>query len=500
LLRVLEGQEGEVEVAVVFQPRPDFAMLPVRLEQRGEGVWCTEFDSRQLLLYTDAPLARSESGKELLGRFRIRAGERYCFSLTYVERDIAVIPLLGEQAMQRLVATRDWWRAWSDRCAYRGPYRKQVLRSLLTLKLMTYHLSGAVVAAPTASLPERIGGVRNWDYRFCWLRDAALTFRVFSELGYNEEAGAFLDWLLYATRLTWPRLQVMYDVYGETHLKERELEHLTGYRGSRPVRIGNAAHSQLQLDIYGAVLVAAYNYVMDGGRLGWSEARMLIGLGRSVCKLWCRPDQGIWEVRGDARHNTYSKLMCWVALDRLIRLQEAGKLAARMPLERFRKERDAIARSIEEQAYRSDSDSYVGAYGFDYVDASLLLLTRYGFKQPDDPRMLGTWKRVEDELGRDDMIFRLSEGRDNLPAGEGVFVICSFWAVDYLARLGRLDQATRRFERLLGLANDLGLLAEEAEPDDASPLGNFPQAYSHLGLITAALALQEAQRQGRSTT
>ena len=227
---------------------------------------------------------------------------------------------------------------------------------------------------------------------------------------------------------------------------------------------------------------------------------MLIGLGRSVCKLWRRPDQGIWEVRGDARHNTYSKLMCWVALDRLIQLQEADKLSARMPLERFRRERDAIAQSIEAQAYRSDSHSYVGAYGFDYVDASLLLLTRYGFKRPDDPRMLGTWRRVKEELGHDGMIFRLSEGLDNLPPGEGVFVICSFWAVDYLARLGRLDEATRRFERVLGLANDLGLLAEEAESDDATPLGNFPQAYSHLGLITAALALQEAQRQGRSTT
>jgi GH15 family glucan-1,4-alpha-glucosidase len=248
------------------------------------------------------------------------------------------------------------------------------------------------------------------------------------------------------------------------------------------------------------VLVAAYNYAMQGGRLDWSEARMLIGLGRSVCKLWRRPDQGIWEVRGDPRHNTYSKLMCWVALDRLIRLREAGKLPVRMPLERFRRERQAIAESIEGKAFPSASNSYVGAYGFDYVDASLLLLTRYGFKRPDDPRMLGTWKRVKQELGYDGMIFRLNKGLDNLPPGEGGFVICSFWAVDYLARLGRLDEATRRFERLLLLSNDLGLLAEEAEPDDASPLGNFPQAYSHLGLVTSALALQEAQRQGRSTS
>ena len=306
--------------------------------------------------------------------------------------------------------------------------------------------------------------------------------------------------MLHATHLTQPELQVLYDVYGETRLREQELDHLEGYRGSRPVRIGNAAHEQRQHDIYGAVLVAAYNFVKDGGRLDGGEARMLVGLGRCVCKLWGEPDQGIWEVRDAGRHNTYSKLMCWVALDRLLRLHEAGKLPARVPARLFREQRSAIARAIDAQGFDPRSGSYVGAFGHDYVDASLLLLPRYGLKAPDDPRMLGTWRRVEQELGQDGMIYRHRAGLDGLPAGEGAFVICSFWAVDYLARLGRVDEATRRFERLLGLANDLGLLAEEADPDDGTALGNFPQAYSHVGLITAALALQEAQAQGRATT
>jgi GH15 family glucan-1,4-alpha-glucosidase len=500
LLRVVEGLSGEVELEVIFQPRPNFARAPVRLRRRGRNVWCDVLGARQFLLHAEAPLTESgDATQQLTGRFRLRAGERRVFSLSYAERDIAIIPPLGQEAYDRLAATRRWWRGWSGRCRYQGPYREQVLRSLLTLKLMTFHLSGAVVAAPTASLPERIGGVRNWDYRFCWLRDAALTFRVFSDLGYNAEAAAFLGWMLHATRLTWPELQVMYDVYGETRLPERQLDHLDGYRGSRPVRVGNAASRQLQLDIYGAVVVAAFNFAMDGGRLDRGEGRMLVGLGRSVCRLWRRPDQGIWEMRDAGRHHTYSKLMCWVALDRLLRLHDAGNLSARLPERRFRIERAAIARAIEERGFQRHAGSYVGAFGRDYVDASLLLLARYGFKSADDPRMLGTWDRVQRELQQDGMIYRHREGLDGLPPGEGAFVICSFWAVDYLARLGRVDEATRRFEDLLGLANDLGLLAEEADPANRMALGNFPQAYSHVGLVTAALALEEARVRGRSS-
>jgi GH15 family glucan-1,4-alpha-glucosidase len=433
-------------------------------------------------------------GTALVGRIYVKAGERLCFSLAYAKGDIGVIPRMGEHAQKRLHSTLEWWKRWTVRCTYRGPYREAVHRSAITLKLLTFALSGAVVAAPTASLPEAIGAGRNWDYRYCWLRDAALTMRAFTGLGYREEAAAFLQWLLHATRLTWPKLEIMYDVYGGTNLKEQELGHLSGFRSSRPVRIGNGAYGQLQLDVYGEVVAAAYYFISSGGRLQADEAKLLAGFGRTVCKLWREPDQGIWEIRGPQRQYTSSKIMCWVALDSLIKLHEQGSVE--IEADRFRRERDAIAQMIETRGYNDVLGSYVSELDGDQLDAALLLMSCLGYKDPAHPRMRFTFDRIQQRLGCEGLLYRYEEGYDGIEASEGAFGICSFWAVENLARRGELVAAGEAFERVLSFANDLGLFAEEIDVETGAALGNFPQAFTHVGLINAALAHAETGRTG----
>ena len=491
VLRIIEVIDGKVELDVVYEPRPDYARDKGRMRKYGRLGWGCAYRDELFMLHADFPLDIDAQRHALHGREILTKGEKRYFSLTYVKRDIATIAPLGRDAEARLCATENWWRAWSGQCAYDGPHREMVLRSALTLKLMTYSLSGAVVAAPTASLPEKIGGVRNWDYRYCWLRDAALTLGAFDELGFEQESQAFLGWLLHATRLTRPELQVLYNVYGETKLSEQTLTHLRGYRDSTPVRVGNAAHEQTQLDVYGEVILTTYNAVQRGLPLGAIAARMIKDFGLTICKKWRQPDEGIWEARNGGQHNTYSKAMCWVGLDRLLRLAEQGHL--RVPMEKFQREREAIHDAIEAKGFNQQRGSYNTAFGVDDVDASLLLLSRWGYIDADHPRMVGTYARIEQELDNNGLMHRFRAGFDEfLPPGEGAFGIASFWAVDYLAQRGDVDAAMNRFEHLLGFANDLGLYAEEIDPHTGAALGNFPQAFTHVGLINAALVLSDA--------
>jgi GH15 family glucan-1,4-alpha-glucosidase len=492
LLREIEGLEGEVELEILYDPRPDYGRSHPVLEWRGAlGIWCRA-GGAALILLSQVPLGSIPGAPGARGIARIRAGTRTHFSLTYDEEAPAIVPLLGNAAHARLERSARWWRDWASRCAYRGPYRDIVVRSALVLKLMAYAPSGAVVAAPTTSLPEKLGGVRNWDYRYCWLRDASFTLRALFALGYDEEAEAFLNWMLHATRLTSPEIQVVYNVFGEAHLPESELQHLDGYRGSRPVRIGNDAHDQLQLDVYGEVIAAAAEFAGRGGRFDRDTSHLLLGLGETVCRRWPEPDEGIWEGRSGRFHHTHSKVLCWVALDRLVQMHEDGLL--RLPVERFRTQRDAIRAEIEARGYNSQIQSYTRTFDGEEMDASLLVLPLYGYIEGTHPRMVSTCARIHERLTRNSLVYRYeTKTDDGLPPGEGAFGICSFWAVGCLAKGGQVDAATHAFEQLLHYANDLGLFAEEIDPDSGALLGNFPQAFTHVGLINAVLTLAECR-------
>jgi GH15 family glucan-1,4-alpha-glucosidase len=491
ILREVEGIAGEVDLEVFYAPRPNYGDARPALRQRGEfGLWC-DASHAELVLRSELPLELTDDGHAARGVVNIRAGDRHALSFSYAESGPAVIAPLGDAARDRISRTIRWWRDWASRCAYDGPSREAVVRSALALKLMTYAPSGAVVAAPTTSLPERIGGERNWDYRYCWLRDASFTLRALFDLGYDEEAIAFLNWMLHTTRLTRPELQVVYDVYGKAKLPERTLPHLEGYAGSRPVRVGNDAHGQLQLDVYGEVLDAVHRFAQRGGRLDRDTQRLLAGMGDTVRTRWREPDEGIWEGRSGRSHHTHSKVLCWVALDRLVRMHDAGWVA--VEVDALRTECDAIRREIEQRAWNAQLGAYTRVFDGEDLDASLLTMPSYGYVDGDDPRMRPTCTRIRARLGRDSLIYRSLDPDDGLPPGEGAFGICSFWAVECLARGGEVATATEAFERLLGYANDVGLYAEEIDPDTGMALGNFPQAFTHVGLINAALQLASAR-------
>ena len=486
ILRKVECLEGTVNIDVVFDPRPDYARgIPRLLECSTLGCFY-EYGAQILALRSDVPLETSAAVPGLIGHAMLRSGDLRYLSMTFAHGYPAVVAPLGEAADARITRSIGWWQTWASQCKYDGPYAGAVIRSALTLKLLTYAPTGAMVAAPTTSLPERIGGERNWDYRYCWIRDASLTMRALLDLGFGVEGEAFLSWLLHATRLTWPALQILYDVYGESRLPEKELQHLKGYAGSRPVRVGNDAARQLQLDTYGEVIDASYQYAVRGGALDRKTQKMLAGLGKTVCQRWREPDEGIWEPRGGRQHHTHSRVTCWVALDRLIKLHEMGRLRETVP--KFAKEREAIREEIERRGYNEQLRSYVGVLDGDAVDASLLLLGLNGYADPMSVRMRNTYRCIRERLGVDGLLFRYASP-DGLPPGEGAFGICGFWGVELLARQGDIEGASRNFEHLLSFANDVGLFAEEMDPETGSALGNFPQAFTHVGLINAALAI-----------
>jgi GH15 family glucan-1,4-alpha-glucosidase len=438
-------------------------------------------------------LALADDGAR--GTVRLGAGDVVYASLSFADDGAAILPPLGlasERALERSIA---WWRAWAARADYDGPFAAAVRRSVLAIKLLVYAPSGAVFAAPTTSLPERLGGDLNWDYRYCWLRDASLTTRGLLALGYRDEAEAFAAWLMHSTRLTRPRLQILYDVHGNHPGKERALPRWRGFAGSRPVRVGNAAAEQLQLDVYGEVVDAAAQLARAGVKLDRETQRMLRGFGEYVCRHWREPDEGIWEPRAGRSHHTHSRLLCWVAVDRLIELSERG-LVKRASLERLRATRDEIRKEIETRAWNEELQSYVAILDGRAVDATLLLLAWYGFAEPDSPRMRATFERVQRELGAGGLLYRYKDG---LSPGEGAFGICSFWAPEYLALGGgTADEAERALAAVLRHANTLGLFAEEIDPSSGDALGNFPQAFTHVGLINAAITLARRRREERA--
>lgn len=488
ILRRLICISGELELEIGFSPRQDYGKDKVRLFQCGKLGLRFVVDRGVYWLRSSVDLTITDGRAH--ARVSMRAGEILRFSLSYTEQAPAVLPPLDASLDERIDYSTKAWQKWGRHAVYDGEYRDMVVRSALALKLLSYAPSGAIIAAATTSLPEQMGGSLNWDYRYCWLRDASFTIRALLELDYWDEAEDFLDWLLHATRLTQPKLRILYSLYGDKAPVERELEHLSGYRGSRPVRIGNAARDQLQLDVYGEVIDAAAQFAFHGGHLDGEMQKALIGLGDYVVKNWDQPDEGIWEPRSGRQNHTHSRLLCWTAMDRLVRLAEGGMLR-RAPIEEYKQVGNAIRHQIEQRAWNEQMQSYVSVLDSGELDSSLLLLSWYGFEQAGSQRMRGTYRAIRQNLSTPEgLLFRYAKAYP-----EGTFAICSFWEVEYLAMGGgSLDEARQLFGQLMKYQNDLGLYGEEIDANTGLALGNFPQAFTHVGLIGAALSIDQREK------
>lgn len=487
LVRIVVGRRGEVRMRTELVIRFDYGSVVPWVRSSPEGLRAVAGPES---LHLRTPAALHGEDLRTVGEFTVAEGQRTPFTLTWQpSHRPPPAPIPADEELERTTA---WWRQWSDRCTYRGPWRDWVLRSLITLKALTYAPTGGVVAAPTTSLPERLGGLRNWDYRYCWLRDTTFTLYAMIIGGYHEEALQWRDWLLRAVAGEPDRIQILYGLAGERRVPEWEIPWLPGYEGARPVRVGNAAFSQLQLDVFGEVmdtLQLARRSGLEPDEDAWRLQRYLLEFLETA---WERPDEGIWEIRGRPRHFTNSKVMAWVAFDRAIKAVESSRLEG--PVERWRRLRAAIHREVCERGFDPELESFVQYYGAKHQDAALLTIPLVGFLPATDPRVLGTVRAVERNLDRAGLIRRYPEDQDvdGLPQGEGMFLACSFWYVDNLALQERKDEARHRFEMLLDLANDVGLFAEEYDPEAGRQVGNFPQAFSHVALINSARNLSES--------
>ena len=489
LVRKVEALSGTVPMRWALEPRFGYGRAETRIERRS-GRWFALAGADALVLGVSAADKGDLRNGAISGELSLAPGESDVFSLSAADREPAVIPG-REDAEQRLEHTKRFWPEWAGRLRYEGVWPEAVTRSALALKLLTFAPSGAIVAAPTTSLPEWIGGLRNWDYRFTWLRDASFTLDALLRLGYQDEAHAFFWWLMHASRLTQPRLDVLYRLDGSERTRERVLPELTGYQGSRPVRIGNGAREQVQLDVYGAVLEAIWLYGRAVGRLDGDTGREVARIADYVTKHCRDKDNGIWEVRAERAHYIQSKGLCWVALDRACDLGKSGLIPDLS--ERWRAAADELRAWVDEHGWDDELQSYVRAPELREVDASMLTLAVFGY---ESERMDATIAAVDRELREGPYIYRY-RGGDGLEGDEGAFLTCSFWLVDAYARTGRLDDANALMEELVGLANDVGLYSEEIDPRTGEFLGNFPQALTHLALINAAVRIADVEARGK---
>ncbi|MFD6532669.1 glycoside hydrolase family 15 protein [Streptomyces sp. NPDC060184] len=495
VMRIVEGVSGSVEMSSVLRLRFDFgSIVPWMRRSHGHRVAVAGPDS--VWLRSDPPVKTWGQQFSTCSSFTVAEGEQVAFVLTWHPSHSPRPKLIDPY--KALKHTLKDWAKWAETCAYRGKYRDAVVRSLITLKALTYRPTGGIVAAPTTSLPEEIAGVRNWDYRYCWLRDATLTLGALLAVGYLDEAAAWRDWLLRAVAGDPADLQIMYGLAGERRLPETELPWLAGYEGSRPVRTGNAAVRQLQLDVYGEV-IDSLRLARDAGLTdkphAWNLQLSLLGFLEST---WREPDEGLWEIRGERQHFVHSKVMAWVAADRAVASLESDPSLPGDP-DRWRAMRDAVHAEVCEKGYDPVRNTFTQSYGSKALDAATLLMVRTGFLPPDDPRIVGTVDAIRAELGSDGLVRRYStEGAsvDGLPGEEGAFIVCTFWLADALLRTGRAAEAEEIFERLLELRNDVGLLAEEYDTVAGRQLGNYPQAFSHIGLVNTAVALAGEEAAG----
>jgi GH15 family glucan-1,4-alpha-glucosidase len=483
VVRIVEGIDGDVDMRMELCTRFDYGRIVPWITRTRDGTWRAIAGPHSVVLFTDVEHRQEDA--VTVARFRVRKGERIPFVLTYEPSHHPTPKRIDP--FDKLDQTERFWSRWSSRIQYEGDWHEAVLRSLITNKALTYRPTGGIVAAPTTSLPEDIGGVRNWDYRYCWLRDAVFTIQSFISAGYRDEAEAWGDWLMRAVAGSACQVQPLYGIAGEHRSHETELPWLPGYRDSKPVRIGNGAYDQLQLDAFGSVMDAFHHARESQLQLhesGWELQQRILS---RLEQAWHMADEGIWEIRSEGREFVHSKVMCWVAFDRGVQAIERHGLDG--PLERWKALRQQVHDEVCERGFDARRNAFMQVYGGDAQDAANLLIPIVGFLPPDDPRVIGTVASVERELMRDGLVMRYdhSKSDDGLPGEEGAFLACSFWLVDNMILQGRRDDARMLFERLLSLRNDLGLLAEEYDPRHGCLVGNFPQAFSHFALIDSAL-------------